>query len=172
MADQIRELDVENIGMVYSVAEELQEWRSDVLLSGTLNVQLLGVAFAVVAASIGTALVTLVSLKERSKEVSIMSIRGLSFKQLVAMLLTENLAVVVFAVLLGSVVGLIVVYGNVSAANAASTFSILTHHIVFPIDMVLVLCACFLLVLASTIIPVIIMSRRYGSRLGRIVREA
>jgi len=137
-----------------------------------LNIQLLGVAFAVVAASIGTALVTLVSLKERSREVSIMSIRGLSFKQLVTMLLIENLAVVLFAVLLGSVVGLIVVYGNVSAANAAAPFSILTHHIVFPIDMMLVLLACFLLVLASTIIPVIIMSKRYVSRLERIVREA
>jgi ABC-type lipoprotein release transport system permease subunit len=172
VADRIRELEAENIGAVYSVAEELQEWQSDVLLSGTLNVQLLGVAFAVVAASIGAALVTLVSLKERSKEVSIMSIRGLSFKQLVTMLLTENLAVVLFAVLLGSMVGLIVVYGNVSAANAAAPFSILTHHIVFPIDMVLVLFACFLLVLASTIIPVIIMSKRYVSRLERIVREA
>jgi len=173
VAEQIRELETNNIGTVYSVAEELQEWRSNVLLSGTLNVQLLGVAFAVVAASIGTALVTSVSLKERSREVSIMSIRGLSFKQLATMLLTENLAVVVFAVLLGTVVGLIIVYGNVSAANTMPySFSILTRHIVFPIDMVLILFACFVLVFASTIIPVIIMSRRYVSRLERIVREA
>jgi ABC-type antimicrobial peptide transport system permease subunit len=173
VAEQIRELETNNIGTVYSVAEELQEWRSNVLLSGTLNVQLLGVAFAVVAASIGTALVTSVSLKERSREVSIMSIRGLSFKQLATMLLTENLAVVVFAVLLGTVVGLIIVYGNVSAANTMPySFSILTRHMVFPIDMILILFACFVLVFASTIIPVIIMSRRYVSRLERIVREA
>ncbi|MDH5595715.1 MAG: ABC transporter permease, partial [Candidatus Bathyarchaeota archaeon] len=173
VAEQIRELETNNIGTVYSVAEELQEWQSNVLLSGTLNIQLLGVAFAVVAASIGTALVTSVSLKERSREVSIMSIRGLSFKQLVTMLLTENLAVVVFAVLLGTVVGLIIVYGNVSAANTMPySFSILTRHMVFPIDMVLILFACFVLVFASTIIPVIIMSRRYVSRLERIVREA
>jgi len=173
VAEQIRELETNNIGTVYSVAEELQEWRSNVLLSGTLNVQLLGVAFAVVAASIGTALVTLVSLKERSREVSIMSIRGLSFKQLATMLITENLAVVVFAVLLGTVVGLIIVYGNVSAANTMPySFSILTRHMVFSIDMVLILFACFVLVFASTIIPVIIMSRRYVSKLERIVREA
>ena len=173
VAEQIRELETNNIGTVYSVAEELQEWQSNVLLSGTLNIQLLGVAFAVVAASIGTALVTSVSLKERSREVSIMSIRGLSFKQLATMLLTENLAVVVFAVLLGTVVGLIIVYGNVSAANTMPySFSILTRHMVFPIDMVLILFACFVLVFASTIIPVIIMSRRYVSRLERIVREA
>ncbi len=173
VADQIQELETDNIGTVYSVAEELQEWQSNVLLSGTLNIQLLGVAFAVVAASIGTTLVTLVSLKERNKEVSIMSIRGLSFKQLATMLLTENLAIVVFAVLLGSVVGLISVYGNVSAANTMPySSSILTRHMVFPIDTILTLIACVTLVLASTIIPVIIMSRRYVSRLERIVREA
>ncbi len=173
VADQIRELEIYNVGTVYSVAEELQEWQSDVLLSGTLNVQLLGVAFAVVAASIGTALVTLVSLKERSKEVSIMSVRGLSFKQLATMLLTENLAVVSFAVLLGTVVGLIIVYGNVSAANTMPySSSILVHHMVFPMNMILTLFACFVLVFASTIIPVILMSRRYVSRLERMVREA
>jgi putative ABC transport system permease protein len=173
VAGQIRELKANNIGTVYSVAEELQDLQSDVLLSGTLNVQLLGVAFAVVAASIGTALVTLVSMKERSKEVSIMSIRGLSFKQLATMLLTENLAVVSFAALLGTVVGLIIVYGNVSATNTMPySYSILTHHMVFPMDMILTVFACFVLVFASTIIPVIVMSKRYVSRLERIVREA
>ena len=173
VADQIQELETDNIGTVYSVAEELQEWQSNVLLSGTANIQLLGVAFAVVAASIGTTLVTLVSLKERNKEVSIMSIRGLSFKQLTTMLLTENLAIVVFAVLLGSVVGLISVYGNVSAANTMPySSSILARHMVFPIDTILTLIACVTLVFASTIIPVIIMSRRYVSKLERIVREA
>jgi len=170
VADQIRELETDNIGVVYSVSEELEEWQSDVLRSASLNVQLLGVVFAVVAASIGTALVALVSLKERSREVSIMSIRGLSFKQLATMLLTENLAIVVFAVLLGTAVGLITVYGNVSAAN--TTPSVLARHMVFPMDMVLTLFACFVLVFASTIIPVIVMSRRYVSRLERVVREA
>jgi len=173
VAEQIRGLETNNIGIVYSVAEELQEWQSNVLLGGTLTVQLLGVIFAVVAASIGTALVTLVSLKERSKEVSIMSVRGLSFKQLATMLLTENLAVVSFAALLGTVVGLIIVYGNVSAANTMSySSSVLAHHIVFPMDMALILFACFVLVFASTIIPVIVMTRRYTSRLERMVREA
>ncbi len=168
VADQIRELETNNIGTVYSVAEELEEWQSNVLLSGTLNVQLLGVAFAVVAASIGTALVTLVSLKERSKEVSIMSVRGLSFRQLATVLLTENLAVVVFAVLLGTVVGLITVHGNVAALD--TTPSILTHHMVFPMDVLLTLFACFSLVFASTIVPVLLVARRYVSKLKRIVR--
>ncbi len=173
VADQIRKFETSNIGLVSSVAEELEVWRSDVEVGGRLNVQLLGVAFAVVAASIGTALVTLVSLRERSKEVSIMSIRGVSFKQLVAMLLTENIAVVVFSVLIGTTVGLISVYGNVVFANTMPySSSILSHHMVFPTDVLLILLACLTLVFASTIIPVIIMSQRYVSRLERIVKEA
>jgi ABC-type antimicrobial peptide transport system permease subunit len=118
-------------------------------------------------------LVTLVSLKERAKEASIMSVRGLSFRQLVGMLLTENLAVVVFAVVLGSMVGLIIVRGNVAAMDTMpySTL-ILSHHMVFPIDVVLILLGCIVLVFAATILPVIIMSKRYVSRLERIVREA
>jgi len=169
VANQIQELETENIGTVQSVAEQLQKWQSNVLLSGSLSVQLVGVAFAVVIASIGTALVTLVSLRERSREVSIMSVRGLSFKQLVTILLAENLAVVVFAVLLGTAVGLIWVRGNVVAANTFS-HSIIAHHMVFPTYTLLTLFACFVFVFASTIIPVIVMARRYVSRLERIVR--
>ncbi|MDH5782405.1 MAG: ABC transporter permease [Candidatus Bathyarchaeota archaeon] len=171
VVDQIRGLEAENISTVNSVLEELEEWQSNVLLSGSLNVQLLGVAFAVLVASIGTALVTSVSLRERSREMSIMSARGLSFKQLVTILLAENLAVVVFAVMLGAAVGLIIVRGNVVAANTNPlSYSILARHMVFPMDTLLTLFACFVLVFASAIIPVIVMSRRYVSRLERIVR--
>jgi len=173
VAEQIRGLKLDSVGVVYSIAEQLEEWQSNIMVSGPLNVQRLGVAFAVLAASLGTALVTLVSLKERRKEVSIMCVRGLSFKQLTIMLLAENLAVVVFAVLLGAVGGLLIVRGNVAAANVAPlSYSPLTRHVVFPMDTSLTLIACFALVFASTIIPVIIMAKRYTSRLERMVREA
>ena len=166
VANQIRDLD---IGVVYSVAERLQEQQANVMFTGMLNVQRLGVAFAILAASIGTALVALVGLKERGKEATLMSVRGLSFKQLVVMLLTENLAVVVFAVLLGAVVGLIIVRGNVAAANAFA-FSLVSRRVVFPMDSLLTLLSCFSLVFASTIIPVIVIARRYVSKLERMVR--
>ena len=98
-----------------------------------------------------------------------MSVRGLSFKQLVTMLLAENLAVVVFAVLLGAAVGLIWVRGNVVAADTFS-YSIIAHHMVFPMYTLLTLFACFVFVFASTIIPVIVMAKRFVSRLERMVR--
>jgi ABC-type antimicrobial peptide transport system permease subunit len=171
-ADRIWELESDrSLGVigVDSVADRLQERQTDISIIGPMNVQRLGVFFAVLAASVGTALVTFVSLKERSKEVSIMSVRGLSFRQLATMLLVENLAVVVFSVLLGAVVGLIIVRGNVAAANTFA-YSLVAKRMVFPLDSILTIIACFALVFVSTIIPIIIMARRYVSRLERMVR--
>lgn len=168
VADQIRELDP-NINWVSSVEEQLQQSQSNPMLSGIVNVQRLGIAFAILAASLGTALVALVSLKERSREASLMSVRGLSYKQLIIMLLTENLAIVTFAVLLGAIVGLIIVHGNVAAANAY-TYTLVSRRVVFPIDSTLMLLSCFALVFVSTILPVIVVVRRYVTRLERMVR--
>jgi len=170
VANEIRGLITRNVGSVYSVSEQLQEQQSDFMYVGTLNVQRLGVAFAILATSVGTALVTLVSLKERQREASIMGVRGLSFKQLTIMLLTENLAVVTFAVLLGFAAGLIVIHGNAASFNSA-TPSIIAKRLVFPTDALLTIFAYFGLVFASTIVPVVFMARRYVSRLERVVRQ-
>jgi len=168
VADQIRDLDA-NISWVSSVEEQLQQRQSNPMLSGIVNVQRLGIVFAILAASLGTALVALVSLKERSREASLMSVRGLSYKQLIVMLLTENLAIVTFAVVLGAIVGLIIIYGNVAAANAY-TYTLVRRRVVFPIDSTLMLLSCFALVFVSTILPVIVVVRRYVTRLERMVR--
>jgi len=140
------------------------------LLVGPLNIQRLGVVFAILAASVAVGLATLVSLQERKKEASIMWTRGLSFKQLVIMLLTENMAVITFAVLLGAVVGLIVVHGNVAASNSALTYTLVTYRMVFPIDALILLASCLILIFASTIIPTLLLTKRYTSKVERIVR--
>lgn len=172
VADQIRELNID-IGTVSSVAEQLKQFQSDPTFTGFLNILRLGVIFFVIAASIGTALVTFVSLRERKREASIMSIRGLSFKQLFVMLLTENLAVATFAVLLGAVGGLIAARGTVAALNAFNVLSYnpLRMRMVFPPDALLTLFISFTLAFASTIIPVILMAKRYSSGLEKVVRE-
>ncbi len=169
VANQIRALDLDGVYEVNSVTEQLNERQTNIEIQAPLNVQRLGVVFAVLAVSIGTTLVTFVSLRERSREASLMSVRGLSFKQLVGMLLTENLAVVVFSVLLGTAVGLIWVHGNVAATNSTMQY-LMSYRVVFPMGAILTLSACLLLVFASTILPVIIMSRRYVSRVERMVR--
>ena len=166
-------LEVLNFGevnYVRSVAEELETRQSNLTLSGSLNIQRIGVVFSILAASVATGLAALVSLQERKREASIMSARGLSFKQLVTVFLAENLAVVVFAAVLGIVVGLIVVHGNVAASNATIFYSLVTRRMVFPPDAIILLSTCVILVFASAIIPVILLTKRYISKLERIVR--
>jgi ABC-type antimicrobial peptide transport system permease subunit len=168
--DQIRALAPPQVS-VYSVVEQIQQQQSNLMTTGTLSIQRLGVAFGILAASVGAALVSFISLKERQREASIMSVRGLSFKQLVLVLLTENMAVVLFAVLLGALAGLIIAYGNVASFNAAAG-SLVSKRVVFPTDAVATMLAYIGLVFASAIIPVVIMSKRYVSRLERVVRQA
>jgi ABC-type antimicrobial peptide transport system permease subunit len=169
VASKILDLD-DAISYVRSVAKELETYQSNLMLTGSLNIQRVGVVFSILAASVGTGLVTLVSLQERKREASIMSARGLSFKQLVTMFLAENLAIVVFSAFLGVVVGLIVVRGNVAASNATLYYSLVTHRMVFPPDALILLSTCVLLVFASAIIPVILLTKRYISKIERIVR--
>ena len=168
VAENIRNLDL-NVSYVDSFAEEWEEAQTNVMVIGMLDVQRLGIIFAVLAASVGTALVSTVSMKERSREATIMSVKGLSYKQLVIMFLTENLAVVVFSVTLGFVVGLIVVYGYISAANASISF-LVQRRLVFPLDATLMLFSCIALIFISTILPILIMSRKYVTELERMVR--
>ncbi|MCW3977226.1 MAG: ABC transporter permease [Candidatus Bathyarchaeota archaeon] len=170
MANQIRALNLDDIGYVDSVAERLEQRETNLLLSGTTNIQRIGVIFAVAAASIATALVALVSLQERKKEVTIMNVRGFSFKQLITMLLAENLAIVIFATTLGVVVGLIIVYGSIVALNTSPFPTLVTHRMVFSSDAILILSISLVLVFASSILPIVAITKRYVSKLERIVR--
>ncbi|RLG69347.1 MAG: hypothetical protein DRO11_07890, partial [Methanobacteriota archaeon] len=137
--------------------------------SGTQDVQRLGVVFAVLAASAGTALVSAVSMKERSREAAIMSVRGLSYRQMLVVFLTENLATVVFSMILGLAVGFIIVHGNICAANSQA-FGLVMRRIVFPVPYAVLLLSCLALIFASVILPVVIMCRRYFTKLERMVR--
>ncbi|MDW8040741.1 MAG: FtsX-like permease family protein [Nitrososphaerota archaeon] len=167
-ASEIRKID--GVSSVRSVAEELEKLQSNLMLVGPLNIQRLGVVFSIVAASVAVGLATVVSIQERKKEASIMWARGLSFKQLLIMLFTENMAVVTFAVVLGVVVGLIVVHGNVAASNAALTYTLVKFRMVFPADAVMLLVLCLFLIFVSTIMPTILLTRRYLSKVERIVK--
>ncbi|MEM3699906.1 MAG: FtsX-like permease family protein [Candidatus Bathyarchaeia archaeon] len=168
VANNIRNLELP-ITLVQSFAEEWEKAQGNVIEMGTLDVQRLGVVFAVLAASVGTALISVVSLKERSREATIMSVKGLSYKQLVIMFLTENLALVTFSVIFGIFVGVIIVYGNISSSNVMIS-ELVKRRLVFPLDTTLMLASCLALIFAATILPILIMSRRYVTKLERMVR--
>ena len=114
-------------------------------------------------------MVVVVSLQERKKELAIMNVRGLSFKQLLTVLAAENLSMVVFSMGLGVVVGLIIVHGTVAALNTQYA-TLVAHHIVFPPDAVLILAASLILIVASSLLPLVVVTKRYMSKLERIVR--
>jgi ABC-type lipoprotein release transport system permease subunit len=168
VAEAVRDVDV-GVSSVNSVADSLEKSQTNAIATGALEVQQLGILFAVLAASVGTALISVVSMRERSREATIMSVRGLSYKQLVIMFLTENMALVTFAVVLGAAVGLISVYGNMSSSNAA-TVGLVMRHFVFPLDSTLLVVGCVGLIFAATVLPVLIMSKKYVTDLERMVR--
>ncbi len=169
-AENVRSLGL-NIGTVDSFAEEYTLSQSDVATVGSQDAQRLGIVFAVLAASVGTALVSVVSMRERSREATIMSVKGLSYKQLVIMFVTENLAVVTFAVALGISVGFIAAYGNISAANSfMASSTLIKHRFVLQLDAILMLISCVVLIFVSTIGPILIISKGYVTKLERMVR--
>jgi ABC-type antimicrobial peptide transport system permease subunit len=171
VTELIRNLELE----VYGVESFDEQWtitQTNPYSSNSLqllDVQRLGVIFAVLAASVGTALISAVSMRERSREATLMSVRGLSYRQLVWMFLTENLAVVTFAVVLGLGVGFIIVHGNVASANAAIS-ELVKRRFVFPYDAVVTVISCIGLIYASTVLPIIVMSRQYVTKLERMIR--
>jgi ABC-type antimicrobial peptide transport system permease subunit len=168
VADNIRAIGTE-ISNVESFAEEWEKTQENVIAMGTLDIQKLGIFFAVIAASVGTGLVSIVSMKERSREATMMSVKGLSYKQLVIMFLTENLALVTFSIVLGVLAGLVVAYGNISALNAMIS-DIVRRRLVFPLDSALMQTSSIALIFAATILPILFMSRKYVTKLERMVR--
>jgi hypothetical protein len=172
VAEAIRNLDLEIYG-VQSFDEELSRTQAATdpytynnLL--VLDLQRLGLIFVVLAASVGTALISVVSIRERSREATLMSVKGLSYRQLVWMFLSENLAVVVFSVVLGLVVGLIIVYGNVTSTSGFIS-SLVQRRVVFPNDALVAIGSYVSLIFASTILPIIVMSRQYVTKLERMI---
>jgi len=161
VAQEVRELD--GVDWVVSVAEQMRLRDENVLISGPLNIMRLGVFFAALAASVGVALVTFVTLQERKKEITLLMVRGLSLKQVVLTLVSENLSVLLVAYGLGGFVGYLIDRGNVAAMNVASL--LVAPRVIFPTEAVMTLTVIGSLLAAAAIIPIIIMVLLYSSRL-------
>ncbi|XHH09156.1 MAG: ABC transporter permease [Candidatus Bathyarchaeia archaeon] len=172
VAQQIRELNLDILG----VTSFDEQWRISQQMNNidtygslqNLDVQRMGLVFAVLSASVGTTLVSLVSLRERNREATLMSVRGLSYRQLVWMFLSENISVITFAVLLGLGIGAIMVYGTVTAS--ALSASLVTRHVAFSTEAIISISTYIALIYASVILSVLIMSRQYVKKLDKMVR--
>ncbi len=171
---------IRNLGLdleIYGVDSFDEQWRSSQEMNNpytysslqVLDVQRLGLVFAVLAASVGTALISIVSLKERSREATIMSVRGLSYRQLVWMFLSENIAVITFSVILGVCVGLIIVYGNIASASTV-TSELIKKRIVFPTEFLVTIGTYISLIYAATVGSILVMTSQYVTKLERMIR--
>jgi ABC-type lipoprotein release transport system permease subunit len=169
VALRILDLEGSKINSVESFDQRWGESQTDIIKMASVEVQKLAVIIAVLAASVGMALVVIVSMKERSREASLMSVKGLSYRQLLIMFLTEHLAVVAFSVAIGLVVGVIATYGNISSSDSYA-LSIIRHGLVFTFDTMLMLVSCIALIFISTLLPILLVLRKYSTQLERVVR--
>jgi ABC-type lipoprotein release transport system permease subunit len=148
-----------------------------IISNGVLNVLRLGTVFAAAAACIGLGAVTYTGFKEREKETTMISVRGLSYRGLLGLLLTEIVPLVIFGLILGIVVGLITVRGDAMAASLQS-FSVNFYdllsprRVVFPVWSQLQLGAIIGLLLLGVFLPVILAARKNLSKMSRSVRFA
>ena len=136
---------------------------NNILVSGPKKVNILGAYFAGLVASLGILLITSTMIRTRIKELTIMSIRGFSSGQMATSLLVESLGMDLFAVVLGSIVGLASLAGIVNILNQFVGFNF-EHRVVFPLNAQIQLGVIFGLLAISTIIPIIISVNRISRK--------
>jgi len=159
------------------IAQVSIEGPTSVISSGVLNVLRLGTVFAAAAACIGLGTVTYTGFKEREKETTMISVRGLSYRGLLGLLLTEIVPLVLFGLILGIVVGLITVRGDAMAAGFQSfsvnfTDLLSPRRVVFPAWSQQQLGVVIGLLLSGVFAPVIFAARKNLSKMSRTVRFA
>src|SRR2546425_1335717 len=146
-----------------------------VIANGTQNVLRLGTVFAGLAASIGIGAVTYTGFKEREKETTMLAVRGLSYKQLLGLLVTAVLPLVTFALILAPTVGLITVRGDSLAQNSLTPnyASLLApRRVVFPLWASENILAIIGLLFLGVFLPAITAARKDLSKMSRTVRFA
>jgi ABC-type antimicrobial peptide transport system permease subunit len=146
-----------------------------VIANGTQNVLRLGTVFAGLAASIGIGAVAYTGFKEREKENTMLAVRGLSYKQMLGLLVTEVLPLAIFALILATAVGLITVRGDSLAQNSLtpSYASLLApRRVVFPLWALENVLAIIGLLFLGVFLPAITAARKDLSKMSRTVRFA
>jgi ABC-type antimicrobial peptide transport system permease subunit len=158
-----------------SVAEVSVGGVSGIISAGGQNVLRLGTAFAGLASSIGVGTVAYTGYREREKEITMIAVRGLSYQQLLGVLVTEFLPLIIFSLLLGTVVGLVVVWGDAQGQNSLNQgyLAILAgRRIIFPEWALLNILGIIGLLLGGVFLPAILAARKDLSKMNRTVRFA
>ncbi len=153
------DLDVQRVDMA---ALNLDNALDNVILSGPKQVQVLGTYFAGLVASVGIVLVISTMIRSRNKELTIMSIRGFSPRQMIVTLLVENLGMDIFAITLGLFVGVFTLYGVVNLLNSTLAF-IFRYRVVFTSTVILQMGLIIGVIIVSTIVPIVVAVNRISA---------
>jgi ABC-type antimicrobial peptide transport system permease subunit len=152
-----------DVASVESSLDVLEEFNTDVFLNSVVNMMQMGLLFAFLLASLGTAVVVYLTLRERRRSTALMSARGMTYMQTVRVLMAESLTMMGFSILIGLLVGFIVLYGLVQSGS----FGYLVYPALlvprflpptFLTTIILQLGAVVGLLLLATIIPILIES--------------
>ena len=156
--------DLSGVYASYSVTTELSDYQSNVLRSGTTRIQWLAISFAVILATVGTALVVVLTMHEKDTDIVLLSVRGFSKWQLFKTLLAEVMVTVIFALLLGALVGYAEIIGQVSSLNQNAS-GLVRYRVVLGGAASTAIFSLLGLVLLAAIIPVWWASRRPESKI-------
>jgi predicted lysophospholipase L1 biosynthesis ABC-type transport system permease subunit len=132
---------------------------NNVFLAGPRRVEELGIYFSSLVASVGVLLVVSTILRSRWKELTLMTVRGFSPRQLEASLLLENVGMSLFAAALGVAIGFVALKGQAQVFNMVVP-TMLQRQVVFPMASTINLLLVIAVLLAATVAPILVAVRR------------
>ena len=168
-------LETDYPSLTITTAQAATQGVAGVVNSGTQNVLRLGTAFAALASSIGVGTIAYTGYREREKEITMVAVRGLSYRQLAGLLITEFLPLVIFALILATIVGLVVVWVDALGQNSLNQSylgMLAARRVVFPLWAAANILVIVGLVLGGVFIPAIAAARKDLSKMSRTVRFA
>ncbi|MCJ7573782.1 hypothetical protein MUO93_05905, partial [Candidatus Bathyarchaeota archaeon] len=132
---------------------------NNIFLAGPRRVEELGIYFSSLVASVGVLLVVSTILRSRWKELTLMTVRGFSPRQLEASLLLENVGMSLFAAALGVAIGFVALKGQAQVFNMVVP-TMLQRQVVFPMASTINLLLVIAVLLAATVAPILVAVRR------------
>ncbi|MFX1369472.1 MAG: ABC transporter permease [Promethearchaeota archaeon] len=147
------------LAQTYSVTSELKDYYERPIQRGPLLIQGVAIVFAIILGMVGTGIVIILTLREKEAEIALFSVRGFTKWQLFKTLFAEMMVMVFFSLLLGYVVGIIQIFGNVSLINSSATGLIRSRVILAGMAGYWMLAIIGVVVLSAAI-PVYMTSRR------------
>jgi ABC-type antimicrobial peptide transport system permease subunit len=118
----------DDLEQTYSVTSTLIDRYESPIQRGPLLIQWVAIIFAMILGLVSTSIVIILTLKEKDAEIALLTVRGFTKGQLAKTLFAEMMVMVFFSLLLGTFVGFIQIFGNVSLLNSSTGIPTLIRY--------------------------------------------